>query len=206
MKDCLRILAQAARGSSIPPRAGAAAAAFMAAFAFSGAAAGDDPTGTAKAKVFCEANPANGALYREMHHMLFMERDVTKVEDYYHAEFYSHNMDNGESGRRVVTADFMKEMWTKSRKQDPSRRLDADLVLCADDYVIARTTMTGARQLPGADGEIVEKTYTMTATDIYRFENGKVAERWGNFDGIDLMTQLGYTIVPPGGTGAPNAE
>ena len=36
--------------------------------------------------------------------------------------------------------------------------------------------------------------YQYTATDIYRFENRKVVERWGNNDLASAYRQLGFKI------------
>jgi len=43
------------------------------------------------------------------------------------------------------------------------------------------------------------KSYSISATDIYRFENGKVVERWGNSDLVSMYKQIGYKLTPPAG-------
>ena len=41
------------------------------------------------------------------------------------------------------------------------------------------------------------KSYAISGIDIYRFENGKVVERWGNADLVSMYRQIGYTLTPP---------
>ncbi|HET7093444.1 MAG TPA: ester cyclase, partial [Thermomicrobiales bacterium] len=41
------------------------------------------------------------------------------------------------------------------------------------------------------------REFAMTAIDILRIANGKVAEHWGNEDDLGMLSQLGV-ITPPG--------
>jgi predicted ester cyclase len=74
--------------------------------------------------------------------------------------------------------------------------LDDDLILCADDYVIVRTTLKSLDTTGVAGNAPTGKPFAVTATDIYRFENGKVVERWGNSDVAGIYMQLGFKVVP----------
>jgi hypothetical protein len=38
--------------------------------------------------------------------------------------------------------------------------------------------------------------------EIYRLANDKIAERWGSFDVAGMLMQIGWTLVPPVGTGS----
>ncbi|NKB44266.1 MAG: hypothetical protein GKS03_08315 [Alphaproteobacteria bacterium] len=38
------------------------------------------------------------------------------------------------------------------------------------------------------------RRYETSATDTYRFKNGKVIERWGNNDSIAMIRQLGLKV------------
>ena len=40
------------------------------------------------------------------------------------------------------------------------------------------------------------KPFAASAIDIYRFENGRVVERWGNSDLAGIYQQLGFKVVP----------
>lgn len=61
-----------------------------------------------------------------------------------------------------------------------------------DDKVVARATVTGTDEggvLPGAPP--TGKTFSVPLIDIFRFSGGKAVERWGLFDGIGFLQQLG---------------
>jgi predicted ester cyclase len=52
--------------------------------------------------------------------------------------------------------------------------------------------MTGPLGSQPATGRMARTT----AIDNFRFEDGKVAERWGNSDGVGLLQQLGLQLPP----------
>ncbi len=148
----------------------------------------------AQPEISCQGNEDNLSTYLQMHQVLFMERDTTRIREFYADEFISHNNDGGGAGDFVVTPDDMAAFWERSKRDDPSRVLEDDLILCAGDFVVVRTTLTGINEGPVLGHPATGKPYTNTATDIYRFENGKVVERWGNADVISRYRQLGFEM------------
>ena len=149
----------------------------------------------ADVRIHCDGAEENLAIYQNMHKTLFMERDYERTGEFYAEEFISHNRDGGRAGARKVSVDFMKDMWRRSKENDPGRKLDDELILCIDDFVVVRTTMSGNNYETIAGSPPQFKPYEFTATDIYRFENGKVVERWGNADVLTRMRQLGFELM-----------
>lgn len=155
--------------------------------------------------ISCEGNEKNLKTYLQIHKVLFMERDSTRVGEFYAPEVISHNLDSGGGSARPVKNADMAAMWAASKKYDPKRVLADDLILCSGPYVVVRTTMHGSDNF-GYDGnKPTGKPYSISATDIYRFENGKVVERWGNADLVSMFRQIGYTMTPPAGAAKPAA-
>jgi steroid delta-isomerase-like uncharacterized protein len=73
-------------------------------------------------------------------------------------------------------------------------RFEIDQQLADGDYVITRWTATGTN-----DGELMGmpatgKRVTITGISIDRFEGGKIAESWSNWDTLGMMQQLG--VIP----------
>jgi predicted ester cyclase len=132
-----------------------------------------------------------------MHDILFMERDGSRVGEFYAPEVISHNADTGGGTTQKVKNADLAAMWTASKKNNPERVLADDLIICHGPYVIVRTTIHSSDKTGFAGHPPTGKTYSITGIDIYRFENGKVVERWGNADVASLLTQIGYTFVPP---------
>jgi len=149
-------------------------------------------------RIHCEGQEANRDTYLAMHKILFMERDGSRVGEFYAPEFISHNQDEGGGTEQLVDHAHMRAMWEQSKLRTPNRVMTNNLILCVDDFVIARVVMKGHRVgLPGDDPDSKGRYYEASAIDIYRFENGKVVERWGNNDGVTIMRQLG--LLPAAG-------
>ncbi|MEE8306650.1 MAG: ester cyclase [Gammaproteobacteria bacterium] len=150
-------------------------------------------------RIHCEGQEANRDTYLAMHKILFMERDGSRVGEFYAPEFISHNQDEGGGSQELVTHSDMAAMWEQSKLRTPNRVMTNNLILCVDDFVIARVVMKGHRVgLPGQEPGSEGRYYEASAIDIYRFENGKVVERWGNNDGVTIMRQLG--LLPAAGS------
>ncbi len=158
--------------------------------------AADGPTAR-KPTIACQGNEKNLQTYLKIHKVLFSDRDVTRVEEFYAPEVLSHNQDSGGNVSTKVKSSQMAAMWAASKKNNPDRVLDDDLIICAGDYVIVRTMIRNA-DLTGVDGNAATgKPYVISGIDIYRFENDRVVERWGNADLVSMYRQIGYRMTPP---------
>jgi pimeloyl-ACP methyl ester carboxylesterase/predicted ester cyclase len=130
--------------------------------------------------------------YLGMHEVLFMQRDTTRVGEFYADEFISHNQDEGGGAVTKMNHAPMIEMWENSKKNDPGRVLINDLIICTDQFVVARVTINGSRVVTPRDGSPPERrSFSASATDTYRIKDGKVVERWGNNDSVSILRQLG---------------
>jgi predicted ester cyclase len=168
------------------------------------AQAADGPAAR-KPTIACQADDKNLQTYLQIHKVLFTDRDASRVGEFYAPEVLSHNQDTGGNVVQKVKASQMGAMWAASKKNNPDRVLADDLILCADDYVIVRTMVHNSDTM-GTDGNPpTNKPYVISAIDIYRFENGKVVERWGNADLVSMYRQIGYTMTPPASVGAAKA-
>ncbi len=149
---------------------------------------------SAQLRIHCDGQTENLNTYLEIHKVLFSDRDTTRVEEFYADEVISHNNDAGGPGS-VVTPDDMRGMWDASRKNNPGRVLEDELILCVDDFVVVRTTIKSNFNTPLAGSPPTGEPYEATAIDIYRFEDGKVVERWGNADVAYIFRQLGFKMM-----------
>lgn len=94
------------------------------------------------------------------------------------------------------------------KKAFPDRKVKNEMLLCAGDYVIVRSTVTGTSTGPYFGQPATGKSYSVMGTDIYLIKDGKFRARWGNEDAMGMMQQLGYlpnerpTFEPPKGAPA----
>ncbi|MCI0713205.1 MAG: ester cyclase [Chloroflexi bacterium] len=67
-----------------------------------------------------------------------------------------------------------------------------DLVIdLTSQTVTVRWTATGTHRGQFMSVAATGKTINFTGIEIIRIENGKIVERWGEWNGIDLLVQLG---------------
>ncbi|CAN5719102.1 hypothetical protein BH23CHL3_BH23CHL3_07290 [soil metagenome] len=66
-----------------------------------------------------------------------------------------------------------------------------DHMVADDDKVAFAYTLTGTHQGPFMGHEATGKPISILGMQIFRFENGKMVERWGMSDQIGIMQQVG---------------
>jgi steroid delta-isomerase-like uncharacterized protein len=97
-----------------------------------------------------------------------------------------HGYPPGIEGKEGATA-----FYTQFRKALPDVELTANDTVADGDMVAARFTVRGTHsdELMGvpASGNRVE----VEGQSFFRFEDGRVAERWQSLDGLTLMQQIG---------------
>jgi predicted ester cyclase len=146
-------------------------------------------------EIICDGHEDNLNTYLEMTRILFNERQSERASEYYADEFISHNSDAGGLGTAMRTPAHMSRIWEHSKVTSPDRKLINDLIVCQGDVVVARVTMKGTRVTGEMEGNPPNgRRYETSATDTYRFKDGKVVERWGNNDSIGMIRQLGLKV------------
>lgn len=66
-----------------------------------------------------------------------------------------------------------------------------DHLVAEDDKVVARFTLTGTHSGTFQGIPATGKRVTFPATDIYRFEDGRIAEGWALMDFLSFLQQVG---------------
>lgn len=146
--------------------------------------------------VACDGHEENLATFIEMTRVIWNERDETRAQDFYPNEFVSHNSDDPKKEAGTRKLDEMKRMWIESKKREPIRALTTNVVVCNGEFLVAHVTAEGIRvDEESMKGDIGEgRKYRASSIEIYRFEDGKIAERWAASDTIPLIRQLGLDI------------
>ena len=112
----------------------------------------------------CKGNEANLRMVEEMTEVLFNKRDEAQAPKYYAPEVISHNADRGGGETQRVPIATMQKMWRDSKANSPDRKLVNDLIICADDLVVVRVTLSATMSSPMGNIPANGKKYTTTAT------------------------------------------
>ncbi len=93
----------------------------------------------------------------------------------------------------------VKQWFSSMHTAFPDFRMNVEDMIAEGDKVVARVRLSGTHQgeLLGIDA--TGNRVTITGIDILRINaDGKIMERWGNFDDLGMMQQLGV-MEPPSG-------
>jgi steroid delta-isomerase-like uncharacterized protein len=129
------------------------------------------------------------------------------------ARFYEEGWNAGDLSvyDELVTDDFLdhqampglppgregfKALNTMFRSAVPDIAMTIDQVCATDDRVTCRWTSTGTHQGSLFGIPPTGKSINVTATVVYRVDNGRLAEGWINRDDMGLMRQLGVIPSP----------
>jgi steroid delta-isomerase-like uncharacterized protein len=83
------------------------------------------------------------------------------------------------------------DLFTEMRSAFPDLKATPDHVTADEDSVALAYTMTGTHQGEFMGIHPTGKKITARGVQIARYENGKMAERWGSSDQLGILQQLG---------------
>jgi len=130
----------------------------------------------------------NKALTRRFYNEVMNSHNVAGAKSFVTTDFIDHNPSPGHTGKGLddLTAS-LKEMITAM----PDFRVTVDLMVAEEDTVVAYLTMTGTNTGPFGNMPASNKPVKINGIDIVRIKDGKATERWGVFEDLSMMTQMG---------------
>ena len=102
-----------------------------------------------------------------------------------------HGYPPGVEGKAGVS-----EFYRSFAKALPDLQLTADDVIADGDKVAVRYSLRGTHSDELMGVPATGKEVDVTGQSFFRFENGRVVERWQSLDGMTLMTQIGALPAP----------
>ena len=138
------------------------------------------------------ANPEdNKALVRRFYEEVWDRGNTAFAYEVFADDYVRHDLragavPPGPRGQQKIADDF--------RAAFPDLRFAVDLLVAEGDFVVGRWTATGTHRGAWAGVEPTGRHVEFTAVNIFRFENGKVAEIWNHRDDLGLLEQLGAPV------------
>jgi steroid delta-isomerase-like uncharacterized protein len=137
----------------------------------------------------------NLAVVRRVFEDVLNRGDLAAIDELFAPEFVEHNPRPGQGPGR---AGF--ELRTINlRTAFPDLHYAIEDEFAADDRVVARVTARGTHRGTLADIPATGRRFTMSGIVIFRLFEGKIVERWANYDNLTMLQQLG--VVPQWGQG-----
>ncbi len=130
----------------------------------------------------------NKTLAQRFYNEIMNSHNLADVKSFVTNDFIDHNPSPGHTGKGLddLTAQ-LNEMLTAM----PDFRMTVDLIVAEEDTVVSYLTMTGTNTGPFGNMPASNKPVKFNGIDIVRIKDGKAAERWGVFDNLSFMSQMG---------------
>ncbi len=119
------------------------------------------------------------------------EGDLNALDELLAEDFVDHDpvpgQDAGREGYKQVTSAFFAAF--------PDLRVRNEDVIAEGDKAVLRWTARGTHQGELMGISATGRTVTLKGIDVIRVAEGRIAERWGEFDALGMLQQLG--AFPP---------
>lgn len=132
----------------------------------------------------------NKALTQRFYDEVMNAHNIAKIKSFCTDDFIDHNPDPGHTGKGL---EDVKAMFNEMLTAFPDAHATIEFMVAEDDKVVVYLTMTGTNTGSFASMQATNKSVKVSGIDIFRIKDGKAVERWGVFDNLSMMTQLGLT-------------
>jgi steroid delta-isomerase-like uncharacterized protein len=132
-------------------------------------------------------SPDNMAASRRVLEEAFNKGDLGVIDEVCSEDFVDHDPLMGDNGIEEV-----KQTIAAYRDAFPDIEIRVDEIFAAGDRVVIRWTGTGTFEHPLMGQQPTgEKGDPIRGISIDRFEDGKIAESWGQWDTLQFMRNIG---------------
>jgi steroid delta-isomerase-like uncharacterized protein len=143
---------------------------------------------------------------QKFYDQVFNAHNVDMIDSFVTADFIDHNPDQGRSGKGIAD---LKASFKEFFAAFPDVHITTNFMVAEGDKVMAHVTMTGTNSGtnsgPMMGMPATNKQVNVDGIDLIMIKDGKATERWGFFDTMKFMTQMGM-MPPPGAPPAAPAE
>jgi steroid delta-isomerase-like uncharacterized protein len=114
--------------------------------------------------------------------------NIAAIDSFCTADFVDHNPDQGHSGKGI---DDLKAGFRDFFAAYPDIHATTKFMVAHGDTVVSYVTMTGTNSGAMGNKPATNKQVNIDGIDIIAIKDGKAVERWGIFDSMKMMQQLG---------------
>ncbi len=133
----------------------------------------------------------NKAIARRAYEIL-SSGNLEALEEVIAPDVVDHNAQPGQPGGIEGT----RQVVGMFRAAFPDLRFIPEDLIAEGDRVVARLTVTGTHRGEFQGLPPTGKQVTMSGVEIVRLAGGKAVERWGQFDILGMLQQLGAIPAP----------
>lgn len=131
---------------------------------------------------------ANKVKFQKFYDDVLNAHNVAMVDSFCHPDFVDHNPDPNHTGKGTEDMKAaLKEFFTAY----PDLKIQTNFMIGQGDTIMSNITMSGTNSGPMGNMPATNKSFNIDGVDVIILKDGKAVERWGFFDMMKMMTQLG---------------
>ena len=123
---------------------------------------------------------------------IMSQGNLADLDEVVAANVIDHNPEPGQA----PGLEGVRQALTMWRVAFPDLEMVAEDMIAEGDKVVARLVMRGTNSGEFMGMPSTGKEVSITGVEIARIAGGKTVERWGQFDGLGMMMQLGLMAQP----------
>lgn len=134
-------------------------------------------------------NQQNMNLLKKLFDEVYTKGNISALAEFCTAKIKLHDpaVPNFKGGIEELKA---REMMYKTAFPDKQLKIE-EFLMAGDDKAVVRWTCKGTHKGELQGVAPTNKSFQITGISIYRFENGKIAEIFQNWDRLGLLEQIG---------------
>ena len=135
---------------------------------------------------------ANKARTRQFYEEVINKHNPNAMDEFIATNFVDYNPNPGQA----PGVEGVKQIMTVFFTGFPDLHFSVEDQIAEGDKVVSRLTVRGTHKGDFMNIPATGKQMTITGIDIIRIKDGRAVERWGNFDDLGMMQQLGVVPAP----------
>jgi steroid delta-isomerase-like uncharacterized protein len=136
----------------------------------------------------------NKAILRQVYEAAFNQQNLDALDEVIASDSTDHNL----TPEQPPGLEGAKQVFSSFHTAFPDLQVNVEDMIAEGDKVVARLTVRSTHQGEFMGIAPTGNQVTFTGIDIVRIAAGKIVERWGNFDDLGMMQQLGVMEQPSG--------
>jgi steroid delta-isomerase-like uncharacterized protein len=123
------------------------------------------------------------------------DANVSQLNDLLSPNLEHHEVDHGQ----IMGFEDFKSLVSANKTAYPDNKITIDeLIISGNKAVVRFFTSIGTNTGPLANGEpATGKTIKWSGATICHVVGGKISKEWVYYNTLPILTQFGYTIIPP---------
>ena len=137
---------------------------------------------------------ANKSVVREFFEEVVNAGNLDRADELVSPSYIEHQELPGGEGRQGI--EVAKGFLSLMRGAFPDFRFEVEDLIAEGDKVAARVIVSGTHLGEMMGLAPTGKRVSTSGIEVFRFEDGKMAEHWAAFEALDMLQQIGMVPIP----------